>query len=188
MRLIISLPTLPVATWKTRIGLRWLLNSVVALVGSGLKVGGAATEAVGIELHGPLADCGETLLLGVRQRRRIGVALVRPDVHVLRELADDFLAELAGLRFGPFRVVGGTAGLAADVHHEPDVGGAVVDGRDRRDGPVVDHPPALGHRDAETAVDRLDAALDVVDALVVVTFEGDREVDVRTPARRSRDG
>ena len=70
-------------------------------------------------------------------------------------------------------------GRPADVDHEADVGGEVVDRRDRRDGAVVDHPPALGHRDAQTAVDGLHAAVDVLDQLGVVALERDREVDER---------
>src|SRR6185369_15422326 len=83
-----------------------------------------------------------------------------------------------GLRLGPCGVVGGACGRAADVDHEAHVGGGLVDGGDRGDRAVVDHPPALGHRDAEAAVDRLDTTVDVLDLLTVVTFEGDGEVDV----------
>ena len=49
---------------------------------------------------------------------------------------------------------------------EADVGGGLVDRCDRGDGAVVDHAGALGHGDAESAVDRLDATLDVVDRLI----------------------
>ena len=99
-----------------------------------------------------------------------------PDLDVLLELPDHFAAELGRLALG---AVGVLTRRPTDVDHEPDVGGELVDRGDRRDGAVVDHPPALGHRDAQAAVDGLDAAVDVLDLLPVVTFERDGEVDER---------
>src|SRR6202022_2749666 len=55
--------------------------------------------------------------------------------------------------------------------------GGLVDRGDRGNGAVIDHAPTLGHRDSQTAVDGLYPAFDVLDLLVVVTFEGDGEVD-----------
>ena len=147
----------------------------VAVGGAGLQFGGAAASTVGIELSCPLANRGEALELRGRQCGRVRIPLVRPDIDVLAELPDDLLAELLRLGFGPRGVL---ARRAADEDGEAHVGGGVVDGRDRGDGPVVDHAPTLCHRDAEAAVDRLDTALDVVDRLVFIAFEGDGEVDV----------
>ena len=54
----------------------------------------------------------------------------------------------------------------------------LVDRGDSRDGAVVHHPPALGDSHPEAGVDRFDPALDVVNGLTVITFEGDGEVHV----------
>src|SRR6202020_1055212 len=76
-----------------------------------------------------------------------------------------------------FGTLGVFARCSADVDHESNVGGGIVHRGDRRDGAVVDHAPTLGHRDAQTSVDGFYPAVDVFDLLVVVTFEGDGEVD-----------
>ena len=113
-----------------------------------------------------------------RQRRRVGISLVRPDVDVLAELSDDLLPNSVALTSAR---LGSSAepGRAADPDREAHVAGPLVDRGDGRGRAVVDHPPALGDRQAEAAVDRLDPAADVLDLLPVVTFEGDREIDVR---------
>src|SRR6185437_9746368 len=116
----------------------------------------------------------EPFVLVGGQGRRIRIALVTPDLDILLELADDFAPEFVGLGGGAARVF---VGRPADVDHEAHIGGELVDRGDRRDGAVVDHAPALGHGDAQSAVDGLHAAVDVLDLLPVVAFEGDGEVD-----------
>ena len=100
---------------------------------------------------------------------------MRPDVDVLGELTDHLRTELLGPDPGALGIL---CGRAADIDVEPDVGGGFVDRGDARDGAVVDHPPALGHRDAQPAVDGLHPAVDVLDPLAVVALERDGEVDV----------
>src|ERR1700723_1856920 len=103
-RLIISEPTLPVATWKTRTGAFIRFGLSIAVVSNGVEIrlaagsasfsrdgpqfGGAAAASVRIELLGPFADRGEALELGGRQCGRVRIALVRPDIDVLLELQD----------------------------------------------------------------------------------------------------
>ena len=101
--MIISVPTLPVATWNTRTGLVTLMQISLSVLGleTGPQFGGAAATPVGVELPGPLADGGEPLVLAARQCGRVGVALVLPDVDVLGELANDLARELLRLLLRP---------------------------------------------------------------------------------------
>lgn len=132
MRLIISVPTLPVATWNTRI----------LFICSGLSEP---------ELTRPVAELHEAVLFGRGQRRCGAVALVRPDLDVGGELVDHHLPERLRARLGPGRVV---TRNTADVDGEADVAGVLIDRGDGRNRAVVDHAPTLGDSDAEAAVDR----------------------------------
>src|SRR6478735_11726972 len=149
MRLIISVPRLPVATWNTRMGRFGSFVMAWSLLHVGVRGGDGVARVIRIEPGRPAAQRGEAGVLAAGEGAGRRIALMGPDVNVGLELLDD----AAGEPIGACRV-GCAAGLRRlpDPDGEPDVEGVVVDRGDRRDGAVVDHSPALGDRHSQSGV------------------------------------